>query len=212
MKAVVFDRDGVLASFDLRCAASCLEPLLPFDLDVALWDQLGCLSPLGVHVVGSDRSAAARVGEALGDALASAESRWPRGAVERFAGAAIARERAEAEMRDATLFVSRGTEWSVVVEPDAQRRAAPLHRFVRVSPSRDIDACLAALRTQGAKLQGVALAGFGAAHDEIATALARLGVSRVCVPGALQSPPLGWPRDNVPVLLPLARFAAIEVQ
>jgi putative hydrolase of the HAD superfamily len=32
MKAVVFDRDGVLASFDLRRAASCLEPLLPFDL------------------------------------------------------------------------------------------------------------------------------------------------------------------------------------
>jgi len=32
MKAVVFDRDGVLASFDRRRAANRLEPLLPFSL------------------------------------------------------------------------------------------------------------------------------------------------------------------------------------
>ncbi len=32
MKAVVFDRDGVLASFDQRRAARRLEPLLPFSL------------------------------------------------------------------------------------------------------------------------------------------------------------------------------------
>ncbi len=181
-------------------------------LDVALWDQLGCLSPLVVHVAGSDRSAASRVGEALGEALADAESRWPRGAVEASVAAAITRERAEAEMRGAPLFASKGTEWSVVVEADAQRRAAPLHRFVRVSPSRDVDACLAALEAQGARLQGVALAGFGDEQEAIATALARLGASRICAPGELQSPPLAWPRDNLPVLLPLARFAAIETE
>ena len=179
-------------------------------LDVALWDQLGCLSPLAVHVVGSDRAAAARVGEALADALADAQTRWPRGATDTEAAAAIARERAEAEMRDALLFASRGTEWSVVIEPDAQRRPAPLHRFVRISPSRDVDACLAALRPHGATLQGVALAGFGAAHDEIAARLTEIGASRICAPGTLQSPPLDWPRDGLPVLLPLAHFAALE--
>jgi hypothetical protein len=179
-------------------------------LDVALWDQLGCLSPLAVHVVGADRSAAARVGEALAEALANAESRWPRGAVDAGVAAAIAHERAEAEMREAKLFASPGTAWSVVVESDARRRTAPLHRFVRVQPSRDADVCLAALQPHGAQLQAVALAGFGAAHDAIAAALAELGASRVCAPGTLQSPPLSWPRDNVPVLLPLARFTTIE--
>jgi len=181
-------------------------------LDVALWDQLGCLSPLAVHVVGADRGAAGRVAEALADALAAAEERWPRGDIGPAVAAAIAHERAEAEMRDATVFASRGTEWSVVCEANAQRRSAPLHRFVRVQPSTSVEACLAALRPRGGQLAAVALAGFGAETAEIGAALAELGASRVCAPGALQSPPLGWPRDNLRVLLPLARFGEVECE
>ncbi len=66
-------------------------------LDVALWDQLGCLSPVCVYV--SDAGAADRVAEALAAALAQAETRWPRGAVEPAAAAAISHERAEADRR-----------------------------------------------------------------------------------------------------------------
>ena len=178
--------------------------------DVALWDQLGCLSPLAVHVVSAERSAALRVAEALAEALAEAELRWPRGRIEAAASAAIARERAEAEMRDAGVFASRGTEWSVVCEANTQRRDAPLHRFVRVQPSASIDACLAALRPQRTQLAAVALAGFGAATAEIGAALADLGASRICAPGTLQSPPLRWPRDNMRVLLPFVRYCEME--
>ena len=180
--------------------------------DVALWDQLGCLSPLAVYVVGADRGAAGRVAEALAGALAAAEERWPRGRIEPTVAAAIARERAEAEMRDATVLAARGTEWSVVCEADAQRRGAPLHRFVRVLPSASVTTCLAALRPQGGQLAAVALAGFGADASEIGAALAEMGASRVCTPGAMQSPPLGWPRDNLRVLLPLARFGDLECE
>jgi hypothetical protein len=179
-------------------------------LDVALWDQLGCLSPLAVHVVSAERSAAGRVAEALAKALAEAELRWPRGRIEAAVSAAIARERAEAEMRDAAVFASRGTEWSVVCEANAERREAPLHRFVRVQPSASIEACLATLRPQRAQLAAVALAGFGAATAEIGAALAELGAARICVPGTLQSPPLHWPRDNARVLLPFARYCEID--
>ncbi len=179
-------------------------------LDVALWDQLGCLSPLAIHVVSAERSAAPRVAEALAEALAEAELRWPRGRIEAAAGAAIARARAEAEMRDVAVFASRGTEWSVVCEADAQRRSAPLHRFVRVQPSASIDACLAALRPQRAQLAAVALAGFGSATAEIGAALAELGASRICAPGTLQAPPLSWPRDNMRVLLPFVRYCEME--
>ncbi|RIL03037.1 MAG: hypothetical protein DCC71_15705, partial [Proteobacteria bacterium] len=48
-------------------------------LDVALWDQLGCLSPVSVHAVDPDPRAADRVAEALAEALARAAQRWPRG-------------------------------------------------------------------------------------------------------------------------------------
>jgi len=179
-------------------------------LDVALWDQLGCLSPLAVHVVSAERSAAPRVAEALAEALAEAELRWPRGRIEAGDSASIVRERAEAEMRDAAVFASRGTAWSVVCEANAERRVAPLHRFVRVQPSASIDACLAALRPQRAQFAAVALTGFGAATAEIGAALAELGASRICAPGTLQSPPLSWPRDNLRVLLPFARYCEVE--
>jgi hypothetical protein len=178
--------------------------------DVALWDQLGCLSPLEVHVVSAERNAAPRVAEALAEALAEAELRWPRGRIEASASAAIARERAEAEMRDAAVFASRGTEWSVISEANAERRDAPLHRFVRVQPSTSIDACLAALQPQRAQLAAVALAGFGSATAELGAALAELGASRICAPGTLQSPPLRWPRDNMRVLLPFTRYCEVE--
>ncbi|RIL03509.1 MAG: hypothetical protein DCC71_14950, partial [Proteobacteria bacterium] len=56
----------------------------------------------------------------------------------------------------------------------------------------------------------VAVAGFGPATPALAGALANLGASRVCAPGALQAPPLDWPRDGRPVLLPLARFHSLE--
>jgi hypothetical protein len=114
-------------------------------------------------------------------------------------------------MRGAVLFAARGTEWTVVCEADAQPRPAPLHRFVRVQRSADVDACLAALRPRSAQLAAVALAGFGPATGEVAAALAELGASRVCAPGTLQAPPLAWPRDGLRVLVPLARFDEIEV-
>jgi len=191
-------------------------------LDVALWDQLGCLSPVSVHVVSGEARAADRVAEGLGAALARAESRWPRGRIATAAAAEIASARAEAEMRAAaarpdhaspavSVAASPGTAWTVVREVDGALRPAPLHRFVRVHPAPDVDAALAALRPAAAHLAGVALAGFRDAGADVAAALADLGASRVCAPGALQSPPLAWRRDNLGVLLPLARWTDIEL-
>jgi hypothetical protein len=186
-------------------------------LDIALWDQLGCLSPVSVHAVDPDPRAADRVAEALTEALARAETRWPRGRVDTAAAAAIARERSEAEMRAAagrgpvTVHASSGTAWTVVREADAVLRPAPLHRFARVHPAVDVDGCLDALRADAAHLAAVAIAGFGAAGAPLAAELAGLGASRVCAPGTLQSPPLAWHRGNVGVLAPIARWTDIEL-
>lgn len=174
--------------------------------DVALWDQLGCLSAASVSVVDADPRAADRVAEALAVALADAEVRWPRGRIEPGVAAAIARERAEAEMRAAAghavaVRASRDTAWTVVRESDAALRSGPLHRFVRVHPVADVSAALAALTPHDGKLAAVAIAGFA---ESLAQALSALGVSRVCEPGTLQSPPLAWPRENRAVLRSLS--------
>ena len=95
-------------------------------------------------------------------------------------------------------------------ESDASLRPAPLHRFVRVHPVKDVAALAAALAPLRRHLAGVALAGFGARQPSVAVALAQLGASRVCAPGVLQAPPLGWESSGRGVLASLARFASLE--
>ncbi len=179
-------------------------------LDVALWDQLGCLSPVSVFVAGDPRP----VAEAIADELEALASRLPCGTADREAQVAFVHARDEAQLRAAAghgVEVRAGTGWAVVCEADARHRPAPLHRFLRVHPVAGEAALCDALRPLGPHLAGVALAGFGSATPGVSTALADLGASRICPPGRLQAPPLDWHHDGQGVLLPLARFTDIEV-
>jgi len=185
-------------------------------LDVALWDQQGCLSPVAVFCEVPDPSRAEALATALASALEAAERRWPRGRAPDDARAAIRRARDEAAMRraagrDVSVHGDRGTRWTVVCEGDLEWRPAPLHRFVRVHPARDRGSLLAAVAEVSRHLAGVAIAGFGAQTADLARALAGLGASRICAPGSLQTPPLGWHHDGQSPLLPIARLTDVEL-
>lgn len=174
-------------------------------IDIALWDQLGCLSPAAFYLVGGDDDAAHEFADALATSLAKKEHDWPRGTITVEAAATIARERSEAEMRSAlghsTLIrASEGTQWTIVVEHDSTSRTAPLHRFIRVIRVRDVSELMATLEPIANVLAGVALAGFDEGRDALTRDLLQLGASRVCAPGQLQAPPINWPRDNQPLL------------
>lgn len=177
-------------------------------LDVALWDQQGCLSPVAVFVDG-ERGADA-LSEALAGALAACEQKMPRGTISAESAAVIQHERSRAELRGADgaevrVHASAGTAWTVVRESAPRRRAAPLDRFVRVFPVEGVAGVLDALTPDAAHLAGVAVAGFGAETEALRGRLADLGASLVCAPGRLQTPPLGWRREGLPVLGSLAR-------
>jgi hypothetical protein len=68
-----------------------------------------------------------------------------------------------------------------------------------------------ALRPLAGRVAGIALAGFenGARSEAVEVAVA-LGASRVCAPGTLQAPPLGWHHEGSGVLLPLVRLTDDE--
>jgi hypothetical protein len=181
-------------------------------VDVSLWDQLGCLSPIAVYVQG-DSADALRAGEALAAELRECEQRWPRGRVEPESAARFAHERDEAELRAASgaalaLHSEPRDAFCVVSESDASLRPAPLHRFVRVHPVADGAGLLAALAPLRRHLAGVALAGFSGG-GALARSLGELGASRVCAPGELQAPPLSWESNGRGVLASLARFADV---
>ena len=57
-------------------------------LDIALWDQAGCLSPAAIYVVGDSRNAD-ETAASLANALETAETHWPRGRVTTAAATAI---------------------------------------------------------------------------------------------------------------------------
>jgi len=171
--------------------------------DVALWDQLGCLSPVSVYT-----TQPGPVAEALADALAATAVRLPRGQVPLEALALTTHERDASRMRAAAghaVKLFEGEEWTVLSEADAVPRPAPLYRFVRVHPVRDAADVALALRPVARHLAAVATEGFGAHSAELERTLTGLGASRVCRAGELQAPPLGWPRDGLPVLASLAR-------
>ncbi|MBW2391127.1 MAG: hypothetical protein JRG89_22220 [Deltaproteobacteria bacterium] len=184
-------------------------------IDIALWDQLGCLSPVAFYLVGGTDGTAEVFAEALAAALASAQERWPRGAVTPETASSIARERSEAEMRKASrnetqLIASAGTEWTVVLEGDTSLRPAPLHRFIRLVPVPGLDSLPRTLEPLAPHLAGVALAGFEAEREEVTRRFFELGASLICKPGRLQIPPLDWRRDNQPLLLGMAMLGNRE--
>jgi hypothetical protein len=183
--------------------------------DVALWDQLGCLSPVAAFLADPDPGEAAVFATELARALADLEERWPRGRISPQASAAIARERDEAEMRAAggapvRLHRSAGSSWTVVAEADSQIRPAPLHRFVRVHPVAGVGGLVEALTPLRHHLASVGVAGFENRRHQIAAVLGQLGVSRICPLGAMQAPPISWCHDGRGVLLPLARLSDVN--
>jgi hypothetical protein len=172
------------------------------------------LSPVVVYAVGDDVTGADAFAEELAGALAEIEERLPRGFVAKAAAAQVFHERAEAELRAAAgarVAVHSGAGWTVIREDTPRVRPAPLHRFIRVLPARDQDEFLDALAPLGPHLAAVGLAGFGGDQWPLAERLAALGASRVCPLGAMQGPPLAWRHDNRPVLVPLARYADLEL-
>jgi len=185
-------------------------------LDIARWDQTGCLSPITGYLVGVDETAGRELARAVSQALDALSTTMPRGELPVSARALHATERADARMRAASgraaLFETGDAV--VVLEADAQPRPAPLHRFLRLVPLPSLPSLAAfggALDDLGAPLSNVAIAGFPPDERELLVhALEQRGASRITIPGQLQTPPVDWPRDGLPLFTPLARFVQLE--
>ncbi len=174
--------------------------------DVIAWNQLGCLSPHVFYVETKGRVLPEEFADLLATELAAGEQTHPRGPLPPEEAAAIASRRAFYEVRAAhsletRLWVSPGsTAWTVVYDAEPRFQVSCLNRFVHVKAVTDLETAL-----QGADpVRGhVSTVGVAASEDqlpELATQLARWGVSRVCPLGRMQTPPLAWRHDGRPSL------------
>lgn len=162
-------------------------------VDVALYDQLGCLSPQTLYVVGAELSRRREFVERLAEALEEVECRWPRGGLGEGDAVAIRRLRDEYEWRElggGGVSLRAGRSWTILEDPTAGFRPSPLHRTIFVRPLETIGDLRHAV---GEWLPRIECVGMGPWPDaETRASLEALGVPRIAALGHMQDPGLDW--------------------
>ena len=223
---VVFGSDATIAHFRQKLPAEILfEPhphrislAIVFDdregnsphfaaVDVARFNQKGCLSPHDIYVAGDANGFAAR----LAEALAEVERQEPRGEITPGEAAEIADLRANYRFRSANdprvaLWESEdSTAWTVIYEQETWFASSCLNRLIFVKPlPPDLVSAL------GPALPWVAAVGIWPATPENAESAARLQPSRICPLGEMQNPPFSWHQEGRQTLAPLVRWVDFE--
>ena len=170
-------------------------------LDMAIFDQQGCLSPQMIFVVGGQEKTKCFV-DVLVHALELNRANFP----QRSLGEA-------ANLREASMMayfqpgaaVRHDPEfaWSVVLSPTGAELGFGLPGYITVVPCGAFDQISAWLREHrlSERLQGVSCITGSEGDLRLAMAsLSELGASYVCSPGELQRPPFSWREDNLDVL------------
>lgn len=172
-------------------------------LDVAIWDQRGCLSPQMCFIEG-DLDAASHFGGLIAMALQEVAAWLPPGPASVGEQVAVRRFRQEAEWsgidgRETRVFAASGlTEGTVVVERHAAFRPTPLCRTLRVFPLRDTKEMSQLLEPARGVLEGAGLAVSAERRRAATDLLLQAGVHRVSPLGQMQRPPLAWRQGGRP--------------
>ncbi len=186
-------------------------------LDVAMWDQSGCLSPQVIFVEQGGMLPPEAFAKRLAEALETLESRLPCGRGRAGAAEAVFRRREYYRVRavadpDTQCWFSRdSTAWSVVHEADPQFQLTCGNRFVLVKPVATVEDCLRHAEAQRGRWSTVGLAATGLRVQELAQAFAEWGITRICPLGRMQQPPLTWRHDGRPVLGDLVTWSQQEL-
>jgi hypothetical protein len=185
--------------------------------DVAAWNQLGCLSPHVVYVQDGGALTPERFAEMVAEALVQKEEAQPRGELPVEAAAAIAARRSLYEVRaahspDTRHWQSQGsTAWTVIYESEPRFQISCLNRFIYIKPVKDLTDALQNADNVRGKVSTVGLGAPEHKVQELATELARWGVTRVCPLGEMQNPSLLWHHDGRPALGDLVTWTDVEV-
>jgi acyl-CoA reductase-like NAD-dependent aldehyde dehydrogenase len=157
-------------------------------LDVAAYDQRGCLSPHFALVQAGGAVDARAFARLLAEALAELASRMPRGELPPDAGAEQLQWRGVAA---AIGELHTGPQHATSYEAERPPRPSPGYRNLAVHDCADLTAARAELARFGPHLKALGVAGTGA-RDALATV-----APYVCELGAMQTPPLHAALDGL---------------
>jgi len=161
--------------------------------DIALFEQLGCLSLHHVLVVSRDARAARELAIRMSQALERVGESMPPARIPIRDTAEIRGVRERARWRGIAgapveLLEGRGLEWTVVFERQADTfKISPGFRTVHISGVRDLAEFRACLGNVSGRIEAMAVIG-----DDCEIEARAMGIPYVCAPGEMQSPPLDW--------------------
>jgi len=167
-------------------------------LDVSLFEQLGCLSPHHVFLLDSNATRARHFAAQIGGALDRLAGTMPAPAQLNLEDAAAIRGIREiARWRriggePVELWEGRRLDWTLVFDPDAKFAMSPGFRTVCVSLVRDPEDLRDRLVPASGRLEAFAVGADEPMRSSLRGVLRSLGVSHICPPGTMQSPPLDW--------------------
>ena len=169
--------------------------------DVTLFEQQGCLSPHHIFIEDAAGATARDFARSLADALTSLAVSLPASKLLFNTAAAIRRVRERARWqsigaRRGELFEGADMAWTVVFAPSARFTISPGYRTVTVSSIRNCDDLASRLAPVAGRLEAFALAAAPLSLASFLDTLAGAGVTYVCEPGKMQSPPLIWPHGG----------------
>lgn len=184
-------------------------------LDVARFDQRGCLSPQVCFVICQGAGGTEReFGEKLSRALERMSEELPPNLSE-GEKSSIVQFRLTCEMLGATVLTAPGLSWAVAIwgqEGDGNewRKVSCSARVIHIVAVPSLDSVLESVRPFGKFLQAVAVAMGENEARRIAEELGQIGVSRVCPVGQLQLPPVEWSQDGKHLVAELVRWCDLE--
>lgn len=186
-------------------------------LDIAAWDQSGCLSPHLAYVEKRGSVSPDHLASLVAEALEALEATRPRGEISSQEAARIRAQRSAFEIRaahskDTLLWQSdESTAWTVVYEDGALFNLSCLNRFFYIKSVDSLEEALA-----GAEIirESISTIGVSLSEEEsqgVVAHLARWGANRICPLGQMQTPHLSWRHDGRPSLADYVRWTDWEI-
>jgi hypothetical protein len=163
-------------------------------LDLAMFDQQGCLSPQAMYVERGGQVSPSAFGSLLADELERLQTRLPRRKLSPEESSAIHQFRAEFEMRSLARRGSKlwqseeGTAWTVALEPSLALEPCPLNRTALLYPFDKIDEIGMSLSPWRGHLISCGMAVSARQQAALRSSLYALGVTRFCNLGEAQFP------------------------
>lgn len=182
---------------------------------VAFFDQRGCVSAQVVYVEEGGEVDPRAFTTELAGSLAMLEELLPGGSLDAREASAVQQVRGTAELLAASgegMEVHHGgkASWTVIYDPSATFTASCGGRVVRVKPVGDVLQVAASAAPFRKHMQTVGVVGCEDRLEQLASALAMVGVTRVAPLTSVPFPPPWWHHDGRGPLRALLRWVDLE--